>query len=122
MITLDPSSQSPVFVQIVDQVVAAIIAQQILPGARLPTVRALARDLGVSANTVAKAYRQLESEGHVGTGGRNGTVVLERRSAGHADGGQPQDDSLVAARALVRAAQRRGLDLTETIGLLRQCW
>src|SRR5690606_21134418 len=52
------------------------------PGTRLPAVRQLATDLGVAANTVAKAYRQLEAEGHVETRGRGGTVVLAPPGSG----------------------------------------
>ncbi|MER6617426.1 GntR family transcriptional regulator [Streptomyces xantholiticus] len=44
-------------------------------GYRLPTVRGLAQELGLAANTVAKAYRVLESDGVIETRGRNGTFV-----------------------------------------------
>jgi DNA-binding transcriptional regulator YhcF (GntR family) len=48
------------------------------PGSRLPTVRALAEDLGLAANTVAKAYRALEDAGLVQGRGRQGTFVADR--------------------------------------------
>ena len=44
-------------------------------GAKLPTVRALADELGLAANTVARAYRELEQAGAVETRGRHGTFV-----------------------------------------------
>jgi DNA-binding transcriptional regulator YhcF (GntR family) len=44
-------------------------------GAKLPTVRALAEELGLAANTVARAYRELEQAGAIETRGRNGTFV-----------------------------------------------
>lgn len=44
-------------------------------GARLPTVRGLADELGLAANTVARAYRELEQAGALETRGRNGTFV-----------------------------------------------
>ena len=44
-------------------------------GAKLPTVRALAAELGLAANTVARAYRELEQAGAVETRGRHGTFV-----------------------------------------------
>jgi DNA-binding transcriptional regulator YhcF (GntR family) len=44
-------------------------------GARLPTVRALAEELGLAANTVARAYKELEQAGAIETRGRNGTFV-----------------------------------------------
>lgn len=44
-------------------------------GTRLPTVRSLARTLGLAPGTVARAYRELEAAGVVETRGRAGTVV-----------------------------------------------
>lgn len=114
---VDPESTVPVYEQIVDAVVEGILDGSLVPGVRLPTVRQLAGDLGVATNTVAKAYRQLETEGHVATLGRNGTVV-------QAPVGQvPGDDELHAAAVLLaRAAQRRGVDISTAIGQLRQAW
>ena len=76
---IDPSSPTPAYEQIRNQVVAAIADGSLRPGTRLPTVRQLAGDLGLAANTVARAFRELETEGHVATRGRNGTVVLAPR-------------------------------------------
>jgi DNA-binding transcriptional regulator YhcF (GntR family) len=103
---LDPSAPTPVFEQIADAVVRGIAEGSLVAGTRLPTVRQLAGDLGVATNTVAKAYRQLESEGHVATLGRNGTVVQAPASRDDAD-----DELWAAAVLLARAAQRRGVDL-----------
>ena len=75
MITIDTRSPVPPFEQL-----RAGIAQQIrdgrLPaGTRLPPVRRLAEQLALAPNTVARAYRELETAGLVATGGRRGTVV-----------------------------------------------
>ena len=114
---VDPESTVPVYEQIVDAVVGGIVDGSLVAGARLPTVRQLAGDLGVATNTVAKAYRQLETEGHVATLGRNGTVVQSPRVD------LPEEDELRAAAVLLaRAAQRRGVDLNAAIGRLRQAW
>ena len=58
-----------------DQVVQRIATGELLAGTKLPAVRQLAADLGIAANTVARAYRELESDGFVRTLGRNGTVI-----------------------------------------------
>ncbi|WP_051791424.1 aminotransferase class I/II-fold pyridoxal phosphate-dependent enzyme [Amycolatopsis jejuensis] len=50
---------------------------EVLPGTRLPTVRALAAELAVSPTTIAEAWSQLRAAGLIGTGRRRGTVVLE---------------------------------------------
>lgn len=114
-IEIDPGSASAPYEQIRDRIVEVIRSGALPPGARLPTVRALAADLGLAVNTVAKAYRQLEAEGHVATRGRNGTVVLHRE-------GEAEDDAALAAVTLARTARARGLDLDETVGLLRRLW
>lgn len=115
-IRIDPTTTTPVFQQIVDQVVELLAAGDLVAGTKLPPVRTLAADLGVAANTVAKAYRQLEAEGHVETRGRNGTVLLE--PANPAGGGEVA----AAASAYVRVARTKGLDLDQSIGILRRSW
>ena len=57
---------------------AALISAGVLtPGARLPTVRDLAADLGIAVGTVTRAYRELETLGLVTSRRRIGTVVAE---------------------------------------------
>ena len=56
---------------------ARIRRGSLAPGERLPTVRALASELGLAANTVAKAYRRLEEDGLIEGRGRSGTYVAE---------------------------------------------
>lgn len=59
--------------------IASLAADGVLPaGAKLPPVRQLAVELGLAANTVARAYRELEQAGLVETRGRAGTVVTAR--------------------------------------------
>jgi DNA-binding transcriptional regulator YhcF (GntR family) len=75
MITLDPSSSVPPFEQVRSQLAAQIADGALPAGTRLPPVRKLAEDLGLAANTVARAYRDLEIAGVVETRGRGGTIV-----------------------------------------------
>ncbi len=73
--TIDPDSSTPPFRQLHDGVVAAISDGTLVPGAKLPTVRALAGELGLATNTVASAYRSLEAAGVAQGRGRAGTFV-----------------------------------------------
>ena len=105
------------FEQVREGLAALITAGRLLPGDRLPTVRGLATDLGVAANTVARAVKELEAAGLVVTGRRAGTtvasgahageVVLEalaaRFVAGARDAGFGEPDALDAVRRAFRA-------------------
>lgn len=91
-VVVDPRSHEAPFEQVRAQLERLIRGGRILPGDRLPTVRALAADLGLAANTVARAVKELEAAGLVETRGRAGTVVA---SGEHA-----------AEVALTRLAQR----------------
>ncbi|WP_419993708.1 GntR family transcriptional regulator [Streptomyces boninensis] len=84
------------------------ISEQALSGAlpvghKLPTVRGLAEELGLAANTVAKAYRALEADGVIETRGRHGTFVA-------AAGDAVSREAAAAAQAYAQRAQHLGLD------------
>ena len=61
----NPSLGVPIYLQLVEQVKHAIETGALRPGEQLPSIRPLAEELVINVNTVAKAYRQLESEGVV---------------------------------------------------------
>lgn len=75
LITIDTDSAQPPFEQVRSQLARQISDRTLAVGTRLPTVRALAAELGLAANTVARAYRELEEAGMVETRGRAGTFV-----------------------------------------------
>jgi DNA-binding transcriptional regulator YhcF (GntR family) len=77
-LTLDRSSDVPPFVQVREGLRAQIEAGYLEPGFRLPPVRTLAAELDLAANTVARAYKELEALGVVETRGRAGTFVAGR--------------------------------------------
>ncbi|WP_442816632.1 GntR family transcriptional regulator [Streptomyces sp. NBC_01304] len=72
-------------------------------GYKLPTVRGLAEELGLAANTVAKAYRALEADGVIETRGRNGTFIA-------AAGDAAERKAATAAAEYAEQARRLGLD------------
>jgi GntR family transcriptional regulator len=76
---LDPASGVPFYRQIIDQVLAAVATAALQAGDQLPTVRALAVDLQVNLNTVAKAYKELEIRGVLTTQQGSGTYVAPVR-------------------------------------------
>jgi DNA-binding transcriptional regulator YhcF (GntR family) len=77
-LTLDPTSGVPPFEQVRDGIRAQVDAGILEAGLRLPPVRVLAAELDLAANTVARAYKELEVLGVVETRGRAGTFVTGR--------------------------------------------
>lgn len=98
---LDGGAARPLFDQLRSQVIDGVRDGRLPPGTRLPTVRELAGELGLAVNTVARAYRELETAGLVETRGRFGTFVARA---------DPADAAMAAAaRVYVQAAQAVGL-------------
>jgi GntR family transcriptional regulator len=69
------ASGKPVYLQVVDQVKAAIASGALRPGEALPSIRPLAEDLRVNRNTIAKAYAELEGQGVIETLAGKGCFV-----------------------------------------------
>jgi DNA-binding transcriptional regulator YhcF (GntR family) len=116
-ITLDQSSPEPLSEQLSSAIAGRIARGSLSPGARLPTVRALAEDLDLAPNTVAKAYRALEAAGLVEGRGRQGTFVAERLPARPTKADALLDD---AARAFVARAHQLGVSDTDARGAVRR--
>jgi GntR family transcriptional regulator len=72
---LDTATGVPFYRQVIDQVLAGIATGALTFGEQLPTVRALAVELKVNLNTVAKAYKELEIRGIVTTQQGSGTFI-----------------------------------------------
>ena len=81
MLIIDPRSTVPPFEQLRMQILDQVNSEALAPGTRLPTVRRLAEDLGIAPNTVARTYRELESDGIIETRGRHGSFVSSHGSA-----------------------------------------
>jgi GntR family transcriptional regulator len=75
LLLLNQASPLPPYEQIGLQIRTMIASAQLLPGTLLPSVRQLARDLGVAPNTVVRAYGELERHGWVVTPVRKGVMV-----------------------------------------------
>jgi GntR family transcriptional regulator len=115
-IRISGSDGVPIYQQIVNQVKYLIAAGRLAPGDEMPPIRVLAEQLLVNPNTVARAYRELESAG----------VVEKRRTAGTyvAETGSPlarrERLKIVAERvdALLAEARQLGIGVDELIELI----
>ena len=96
------TASKPLFDQLRSQIIDGIRSGRLPPGTRLPTVRELAGQLGMAVNTVARAYRELESAGILETRGRFGTFVART---------DPADAAMAtAAHTYATAARALGVD------------
>jgi GntR family transcriptional regulator len=84
-IKIDPRSEIPIYLQIVEQVSDQISLGTLNPGDKLPTVRLVAQDLRINFNTVSRAYRILDEAGIISTQQGRGTYILEKVSADSAE-------------------------------------
>lgn len=103
-VRIDVTSSVPHYEQLRAQLAALITSGALRDGERLPTVRALAHDLGIAPGTVARTYRDLEVGGLALTRRKVGTVVTAPPAA--------LDRAAVteAAEAFVRVARDHGLE------------
>ena len=75
---LDPRRHTPIYQQIVQQIKHLVAIGDLSPGQQLPTVRALAKQLNVHLNTVARAYDLLDKDGVISAQQGRGSYIAER--------------------------------------------
>ncbi len=80
---VDYHSTVPIYAQIKEKVKALILSGKLKPGDLLPSIRTLAKDLGVNVNTVARAYRELELEGVIRAERGEGYTVVGLENTVH---------------------------------------
>jgi GntR family transcriptional regulator len=111
VLTVDPRSGVPIYLQIIEQIKRSIALGVLQAGEQLPTVKQLAIDLTVNPNTVARAYRELEREEVIETAPGRGSFV---RSNGVTE--SPKVAAEIAGDALdlaLREARSVGLERNE---------
>ena len=113
MITIDLESSVPIVEQVHAEIRHAIAVGLLAPGDSLPTVRQLAQDLGINLNTVARAYRLLESDGLVTSIRGRGSVVRSAREAPAIAERSLQQRIGRSIRKLIADARLAGLDRHE---------
>ena len=116
--SVDSTSPTPIYAQLDRSIRAAIATGELKPGAQLPTVRQLAVDLAVNANTVARVYAQLERDGMLETRRGVGTFVRESPSP-QAARAHRERELRELIRRFVGDAALLGFTLSELITQLR---
>ena len=72
------SSEDPIYEQIIKQIKSQIINGDLREGEPIPSIRRLARELGISVITTKRAYEELEKEGFIDTVGGKGSFVSQQ--------------------------------------------
>lgn len=85
IIRIDHALEEPLYLQIRAQIIAGIATGELAAGQPLPSVRALASDLGINLHTVNKAYAVLRDEGYVIMRGRSGAFIADANEGMQAD-------------------------------------
>src|SRR5687767_6298548 len=83
IVSIDTRDRTPIYAQLERALRAAVATGRLQPGDQLPTVRQLAVDLSVNANTVARVYAELERAGVIETRRGVGTFVSATPAQAH---------------------------------------
>lgn len=118
LVMLDPGDATPIYAQVERALRAAIAAGRLKPGDQLPTVRELAVDLRVNANTVARVYSELERAGVFETRRGVGTFVRAGRTEARPASEHAKRLKAFAIRTL-SDADAHGFSADEVIAALR---
>ena len=112
----DFQSETPLYLQLRNQIVLSISGGELKPGEQLPTIRALSDESGINMMTISKAYQLLKSEGYVHTDRRSGTVVARTEKSGGVS--REVQERLRLVLAELRA---QGLEEAEILELCKTC-
>ena len=112
----DFQSETPLYMQLRNQVVLSISKGELKAGDKLPTIRALSDERGINMMTISKAYQLLKSEGYVNTDRRSGTVIAD-----HTPSVSLNADVMNRLRLVLAELRLQGLDDENILTLCQTC-
>ena len=119
-IIISNQSELPIYAQIKEQIKEQILNGQISEGTVLPSIRSLAKDIGVSVITTTRAYNDLEQEGFIATMQGKGSVVLSK------DNNMLKEQFLMrieqGIETAVESARQIGMTKNEIIHIIESVW
>ena len=118
--TIDFSNDLALYDQIIRQIKFAVAGELLKPGEMIPSVRELARELTLNPNTVARAYRQLQSDGILASIRGTGLVVAE--SAYERCCQDRRELIRARLRQVLTEAKQSHLDTPEIFALVQKEW
>ena len=105
MFSIDTRSRVPIYEQIVQNIISLISKDVLAADDQLPSVRSLARDIGINPNTVQKAYQELELRGLIYQAAGRGSFIAPGEHLTRA----VLEQHLKAVEAPMRAAKKAGV-------------
>ena len=118
MFSIDLRSRVPIYEQLVQNITDQVIKNVLLPDEPLPSVRVLARDLGINPNTVQKAYHELEQRGIIYHAAGRGSFVAPTESLADAMLSQ----RMQTIQEALEAAKRAGVSKQAVIELVNKLY
>ncbi len=119
-IIISNQSELPIYAQVREQIKEQILNGQIKEGEVLPSIRSMAKDLGVSVITTTRAYSDLEQEGFIATMQGKGSVVLSK------DNNMLKEQFLMrieqGIETAVESAKQIGMTKMEVQQILKSVW
>ncbi|RAV17322.1 GntR family transcriptional regulator [Paenibacillus contaminans] len=119
IIQIDLQSETPIYEQLMNQIIEGIAAGELKPGDPLPSVRSLASDVGINLHTVNKAYTLLKQEGFIQIHRQKGVVVQPDTMPGMTSAYTEKLQSEL--KPIIAEAKCRGMtmqDLTEAVAAM----
>lgn len=118
VILLDFQSDRPIYVQLKEKIIEGIASGRLKPGDPLPSVRSLAKDIGINMHTVNKAYQLLKQDGFIQIHRQKGVVV-------NPDGMPPADEVYISQleenlRPLISESICRGMSEADFLSHCRR--
>ena len=119
LITVDLRDRKQLYEQLIDNIKALILSGDLKKDDKLPSVRSLAKELGINPNTIQKAYTELERCGIiVSMPGRGSMVLVERESLRDEMSGKLEN----AMAALAREMRESGIGKEEFVRAAEEAW
>lgn len=119
LITVDLRDRKQLYEQLIDNIKALILSGDLKKDDKLPSVRSLAKELGINPNTIQKAYTELERCGIiVSMPGRGSMVLAERESLRDEMSGKLEN----AMTALAREMRESGIGKEEFVRAAEEAW
>ena len=118
IIAINEVSDIPIYSQIRDQIIMGISDGSLTSGEQLPTVRALAEEIGVNSMTVSKAYQMLKQEGYITSDRRNGARVRKELALNK----DLTDEQISNLKRIASEAKLKGMSKDEFLELCENAY